>query len=88
MSSARRDERSSDSGSSSRVRCRVTYSEKNISVAVTKVTRLSKWQENLNAKWNDYASTSVPKHVTVHRERVGNKAKGTVVVKFLEPYRG
>lgn len=62
----------------------VTYDKKNVPLAATEFTSLSKLQEDLTATCNEYARTGFPKYVIAHRRRVGNEAQGCVIVWSLK----
>lgn len=75
VSFARIAESSSYSGSSRRVHDRVTYIEKTVSIAILEVISLSKLQENLITKWNEYARTGLLEYVTVLHGGVGEGSR-------------
>lgn len=59
--------RSSDSDSLSRVRACEIYSSANVPMAMTLMTSSMTWQENVTAKWDEYARTKLPRYVVPHQ---------------------
>lgn len=61
VSAARKAKNSLDSAGSRRVLVRVTYSKRNVPLAVVEANSPSTWQENSTSKWNAYVRAGFPK---------------------------
>lgn len=70
------------------VSARETYSGENVLFTVKKVTDSTTWQEDVAAKWQDYARMAFPMYVAVHQKGVKNEAEGCVIVRSLDSFSG
>lgn len=60
------------------------YSGVHFPIAVIAVTSCTTCQEDVIAKWSEFARMETPKYVAAHRKRVRNKAEGRATVGSLE----
>lgn len=52
------------------------------------VTRLTTWQENFIAKWDEFARLRFSKYVPEHPNRIRNKEKGYSTARSIESLSG